>query len=145
MDERMFESLPIRSELSAFVGHCCTRCTPNRVDWIQRPPDGWRYRTSRSIDYHSRPTAGSVEYMYYDNWRRKRVDHQTTHNGASTARVMPNDLPPGWIHDDLDIERPPRDTSPDDDSYTYGSAAPPHSTLNYYGIAPGWSASGATP
>lgn len=83
--------------------------------------------------------------MYYDPWRREKADRQMVRNRASATRVLPDDLPPGCIHENNDIETTPCDTSREYYAYTNVSDAPPTLALNYDGSAPDWSSLRATP
>lgn len=81
---------------------------------LQDFPDVWCDRKIRSIDYHPGPTGHGTVYVHYYQLTREKIDRQTTWSPSNDTRVVTDDLPPGWIHDDADIDRTPRDKSCDD-------------------------------
>lgn len=43
---------------------------------------------------------------------------------SNATSVVSDDITSGWIHDDVDVEMTPRDTSVNYNAYLYGSVAP---------------------
>lgn len=75
--------------------------------------------------------------MYYNLWRLEKIDRHTAWSLQRGTRLVHDDIPPCWIHDEVDIKRTPSDTSLDYDVYTYRIISPSSPPLVYEGQVPG--------
>ena len=80
-------------------------------------PSPWNERTHRATDYHPGPRDEGADFVYYDPWQRCKVDAKTAISRKSATRVVPMDMPYGWMHEEDDRERTPRDASRDFNAY----------------------------
>lgn len=100
---------------------------------FQELSDVRRDRTIRSVEYRPGPIVLGNEYVLKDLWSREKISSQTFWSPQNGTRVFPDYIPPFSVHNDVDIERTPRDKSHDYDSCTYGSIAPLTQPLTYNG------------
>ena len=90
-------------------------------------PDSWSERISRSVDYHPGRNGPGGHFLYYDPFERQNVSEPVAPSRAASARTCPINVLLGWVHNDGDTERTPRDARldfiPDDDPYLRPAAA----------------------
>lgn len=96
---------------------------------FQDLPDMWHDRTLRAMDYHPGPPERAADYLLYDPWIRQKIGRQTAWSCVSATRVAPDDVVPGWVHDDETVDGTLRDESRDFIRYTYGDNKQPASWL----------------
>lgn len=97
---------------------------------FQDLPETWRYRTPRSVYCNPVLTGRGSDFVYYDPWRRQKIEEETASSSAVTTRVVPDNLSCGFTHVDEDVDRTPRDTSHDYVPYAYGATS--HYQGSYY-------------
>lgn len=51
-----------------------------------------------AIDYHSGRTGRGGDLVYYDPWRRDKIDESLARMGADETRILPDYLESGWVH-----------------------------------------------
>ena len=90
-------------------------------------PGSWSERVSRSVDYHPGRSGPGGDFFYYEPFELRKVSEPVALSRAASARTCPINLLPGWVHNDGDTERTPRDArldfNPDDDPYLRPAAA----------------------
>lgn len=81
--------------------------------------------TVRAASYHSVRTGTGWNFIYDDPWTRMKIDEQRARSRAAAARVVPQDVPIGWVHVEKDTPRTPRnalhDYVPVQVNLSYGS------------------------
>lgn len=58
---------------------------------------------------HAIPVDERTDFVFYQPWMRRKIDQHTATNRESDIRVVPDDIPFGWVHEDYDTEHTPRD------------------------------------
>lgn len=76
-------------------------------------PATWNCRPNRAVDHHLGGSEASADFFYYDPFLRRKIDEATAKSRAAAYRVIPDDIPVGWDHEEEDVERTRRDTSRD--------------------------------
>lgn len=59
-------------------------------------------------------------YVLYDPWTPCKINDQTTWSRVTATHVVPDDIPPSWVHNEEDVERTPRNESYDYNGYIQG-------------------------
>lgn len=78
-----------------------------RFDFL---PTGWRNRTNGGMDHHLGRCDEGGDFIYYYPFARQIVDEGTAKSLLSAIRVIPDNAPTGWEHDENDVEWAPHDT-----------------------------------
>lgn len=68
-------------------------------------PDILRERTYRAIDNDPVIVDKGADFGFYDHFERKKIDHHTVTNRASATGVILGEIPSGWCHEKIEIER----------------------------------------
>lgn len=74
-------------------------------------PETWLDSQSRAIDYHPGGYGRGGDYIYYDPWRRYKIDETSGLARERATRVISDDLECGRVHLEEELERAVRDDS----------------------------------
>lgn len=76
-------------------------------------PNAWWDLTYNMGDYHRRLTEKATDLVYYDSWYRSKIKEKTASSRSAAKCVVPANIASGWINENADIERKPRNDSSD--------------------------------
>lgn len=72
-------------------------------------PEQWCDRQLPGIDYHPGRTTRGGDFVYYNPWRRHKMDGLSARMSADSPRILPDDLKSGLVNPEEDVERTPHD------------------------------------
>lgn len=86
----------------------------------------WNQHCYGEIDYNPGPFDEVADFVFYEIWMRRKIKQHTAHIRSGATSVVLDGIPIGWVHENEEAERTPRDVYGDYNGYVSVTAVIPY-------------------